>query len=190
MDLKERTIAMRKVLSDLMGDTPEDEKNEFWMNMAMLSFAVAAGESPDALKNIAKGMLEGTAQIQQGKTAKKKRSDDITLASITQAASAQEGALDRESRERIAAMGASGSQFRNLRNPEEFRQNIYNDSFTAFIDGPIPPKNAKPGETAVEYATRMADEAYAYAMNTLPEKTDVSAADAAADAAKKLGLED
>ena len=79
MDIKERTVAMRKVLSDLMGDTPEDEKNEFWMNMAMMGFAVAAGESPDALKNIADGLLAGTAQIQQGKAARKERGDKMTL---------------------------------------------------------------------------------------------------------------
>ena len=82
MDLKQRTEAMRNVLSDLMGDTPEDEKNEFWMNMAMIGFGIAAGDSSSALKNVADGLLAGTAQIQQGKAAKKERSDKLTLTAL------------------------------------------------------------------------------------------------------------
>lgn len=109
MDLKERTVAMRKVLSDLMGDTPEDEKNEFWMNMAMMGFAVAAGESPDALKNIADGMLAGTAQIQQGKAAKKERQDKMTLTAFGEVL-ADQRATDKFGRDlAVAKVRAAGT---------------------------------------------------------------------------------
>ena len=113
MDIKERTVAMRKVLSDLMGDTPEDEKNEFWMNMAMMGFAVAAGESPDALKNIADGLLAGTAQIQQGKAAKKARGDKMTLTAFGEVL-ADQRATEKFGRDTILASirasGGTGSQ--------------------------------------------------------------------------------
>jgi hypothetical protein len=113
MDLKERTVAMRKVLSDIMGDTPEDEKNEFWMNMAMMGFAVAAGESPDALKNIADGMLASTAQIQQGKAAKKERQDKMTLTAFGEVL-ADQRATDKFGRDTvlasIRAAGGTGTQ--------------------------------------------------------------------------------
>jgi hypothetical protein len=113
MDLKERTVAMRKVLSDIMGDTPEDEKNEFWMNMAMMGFAVAAGESPDALKNIADGMLASTAQIQQGKAAKKERQDKMTLTAFGEVL-ADQRATDKFGRDTILASiraaGGTGTQ--------------------------------------------------------------------------------
>jgi len=166
MDIKQRTVAMKKVLSDLMGKTPDDKKEEFWMNMAMMGFAVAAGESPDALKNIADGMLAGSATIQQGKASDKKLDQDITLAAINQVFSEDAAAASQASAERIAGMRSDGSGFRNLRNPEEFRQNRFTD-FLKFYNNSLtslpnfgPPKDALAGETNIQYATRQADAAY------------------------------
>ena len=166
MDIKQRTVAMKKVLSDLMGKTPDDKKEEFWMNMAMMGFAVAAGESPDALKNIADGMLAGSATIQQGKASDKKLDQDITLAAINQVFSEDAAAASQASAERIAGMKSDGSGFRNLRNPEEFRQNRFTD-FLQFYNNSLtslpnfgPPKDALAGETNIQYATRQADAAY------------------------------
>jgi hypothetical protein len=79
MGIKERTVAMKKMLTDLMGQTDADEKEEFWMNMAMVGFGIASGDSPDAMKNIADGLLAGTAQISKGKSDKKARDDKFTL---------------------------------------------------------------------------------------------------------------
>lgn len=79
MGVKERTVAMKKMLNDLMGQTDADEKEEFWMNMAMIGFGIASGDSPDAMKNIADGLLAGTAQITKGKADKKARDDKFTL---------------------------------------------------------------------------------------------------------------
>ena len=79
MSVKDQTVAMKKMLTDLMGQTDEDEKEQFWMNMAMLGFGIAAGESPDAMKNIADGLLASTAQISKNTTDKKARDDKFTL---------------------------------------------------------------------------------------------------------------
>jgi len=79
MGVKERTVAMKKMLTDLMGQTDADEKEEFWMNMAMVGFGIASGDSPDAMKNIADGLLAGTAQISKGTSDKKARDDKFTL---------------------------------------------------------------------------------------------------------------
>jgi hypothetical protein len=49
------------------------------MNMAMVGFGIASGDSPDAMKNIADGLLAGTAQISKGKSDKKARDDKFTL---------------------------------------------------------------------------------------------------------------
>ena len=162
MDIKQRTVAMKKILSDLMGKTPDDKKEEFWMNMAMMSFAVAAGESPDALKNLTNGMLAGTATIQQGKASDKKLDTDITLAAINQVFSEDAAAASQASAEKIAGMRTDGSGFRNLRNPEEFRQNQFALAYKAFNDNPMmgPPRDAIVGETDIQYATRKANDAY------------------------------
>tara|TARA_R110001606_G_scaffold90036_4_gene201784 strand:- start:3078 stop:5027 length:1950 start_codon:yes stop_codon:yes gene_type:complete len=78
MGIQERTVAMRDMLNDLMGQTDADEKEEFWMNMAMVGFGIAAGESSDAMKNIADGLLAGTAQITKGNADKRARNDSLT----------------------------------------------------------------------------------------------------------------
>ena len=104
MSFKERSVAMKKALSDLMGKTDADKKEEFWMNMAMMGFAVAAGDSPDALKNITDGMLAGSAQVQKGKASDKKLDTDITLAAINQVFSEDAAAASQGSAEKIARM--------------------------------------------------------------------------------------
>ena len=104
MSFKERSVAMKKALSDLMGKTDADKKEEFWMNMAMMGFAVAAGDSPDALKNITDGMLAGSAQVQKGKASDKKLDTDITLAAINQVFSEDAAAASQASAEKIAGM--------------------------------------------------------------------------------------
>ena len=79
MGIQERTVAMRDMLDGLMGQTDAQEKEEFWMNMAMVGFGIAAGESSSAMKNIADGLLAGTAQISKGNAAKSERNDRFTL---------------------------------------------------------------------------------------------------------------
>jgi len=79
MSVKDQTVAMKKMLTDLMGQTDADEKEQFWMNMAMVGFGIASGESSDAMKNIADGLLAGTAQISKNTTDKKARDDKFTL---------------------------------------------------------------------------------------------------------------
>jgi len=82
MSMPEKVKEYKKVLSDLMGDTDEDRKEEFWMNMAMVGFGIAAGDSPDALKNIADGLLAGTSQMSKNKATRKARDDKFTLTAL------------------------------------------------------------------------------------------------------------
>jgi hypothetical protein len=82
MSMPEKVKEYKKVLSDLMGDTDEDRKEEFWMNMAMVGFGIAAGDSPNALKNIADGLLAGTSQMSKNKATRKARDDKFTLTAL------------------------------------------------------------------------------------------------------------
>ena len=82
MSLKERVKSMRGVLSELIGDSDEDKNEEFWLAMARIGFGVAAGEDPNALKNIADGVLDGVNEIAKDRKADKKRDDDLTLAAF------------------------------------------------------------------------------------------------------------
>jgi hypothetical protein len=106
MDIKQRTVAMRNMLNELMGTTDADEKEEFWMNMAMVGFGIASGESSSAMKNIADGLLSGTAQITKGNAAKKKRNDDVTISALelAQAEISAEGAQRSAAQTRDSAL--------------------------------------------------------------------------------------
>jgi len=107
MDIKQRTVAMREMLNGMIGETDADKKEEFWMNMAMMGFAVASGESSSALKNIGDGLLAGTAQIQKGKTASRDRDDKITLLAFESAIADKRAAdalsISRDTEKRKAA---------------------------------------------------------------------------------------
>ncbi len=152
MTTKERILAQKKLLSDLLGRTDADKKEEFWMNMAMMGFAIAAGESPNAIQNISNGLLTGVASIQKGKAADRKRDDDLTLAAFQNILS-EDAATTKFGRElELLEKRAKGSGFRNMRDPQEFLQNTYTAALKAYSDlGRRAPKN----ETAVEYAQRI-----------------------------------
>lgn len=98
-----------KMFKEMLGESDEDAAKEMWHNMAMIGFAIAAGESPDALKNIANGLLEGSKMMKEDRAAKKKREDTITMLAI------EAGLEDKRSAEqfardvKLAGMKGSGS---------------------------------------------------------------------------------
>jgi len=82
MSTKERVVSFKNLLSELAGDTEEEKKEEFWMNMAMIGFGIAAGESESALKNIADGLLAGSSQMLKSRANRKAREDKFTMAAL------------------------------------------------------------------------------------------------------------
>jgi hypothetical protein len=134
MGIKERTVAMRDMLNDLMGQTDEDEKEEFWMNMAMVGFGIASGESSSAMKNIADGLLAGTAQISKGNADKKGRADKFTLTAFGEVL-ADQRAQEKFARDRtLAEIRASGSGegYGSLKHPIT---QMYQTAATLWNDG-------------------------------------------------------
>jgi hypothetical protein len=78
----------------------EDSRKKAMANLAMIGLAIAAGQSPDALTNIAQGALSGM----QAMTAQEARERDLERESRLTALEMTEKAADRASAERIAAM--------------------------------------------------------------------------------------
>ena len=109
MGIEERTIAMRDMLDGLMGQTDAQEKEEFWMNMAMVGFGIAAGESSSAMKNIADGLLAGTAQISKGNAARSERNDRFTLTAFGEVLADQRAQEKFDRDVTLAGIRASGS---------------------------------------------------------------------------------
>jgi len=56
-----------------------------WHNMAMIGFAIAAGESPNALANIANGLLAGTKMMKQDRATQQARTDKVKMAAMNRA---------------------------------------------------------------------------------------------------------
>ena len=82
MSPKERVKSYENMFKEMLGEDDEDAASEMWHNMAMIGFAIAAGEDPNALTNISRGLLEGTKMMKEDRSAKRKRKDAISTMAI------------------------------------------------------------------------------------------------------------
>ena len=82
MTSKERVQSYEKMFKEMLGEEDEDTSKEMWHNMAMIGFAIASGEDPNALTNISRGLLEGTKMMKEDRATKRKREDAIATMAI------------------------------------------------------------------------------------------------------------
>ena len=92
---KDSVKAYQAMYKEMLGMDDEDEEKEKWHQMAMIGFAIAAGQDPNALSNIAGGLLEGTKMARKDRMRKKDREDKFTMMAIQ--------AADADRRAAIAA---------------------------------------------------------------------------------------
>jgi hypothetical protein len=146
MDMPERISSYKKILSDLLGtDTKEDKKEEFWMNMAMVGFAVAAGDDPSAVKNIADGLLAGSKMMKQDKASNQAREDKINMMALEESNKDKRLAARLRSAETLAGIKAAGETgMRNYKSPIDAIQFKENELATAIDNGTLV---LKEGET-------------------------------------------
>ena len=156
MTTQDRVKAYETMFKEMLGEGDEDTQKEMWHNMAMIGFAIAAGESPRALQNIANGLLEGTKMMKQDRATRQEREDRIKMLAISEGLQDERAAAKTASAERIAALKAVG-EGRDPRNPIDFWQNTYNTALTAASEGAA--YDLVEGETPEQYAARKADAA-------------------------------
>ena len=146
MDMPERISSYKKILSDLLGtDTKEDKKEEFWMNMAMVGFAVAAGDDPSAVKNIADGLLAGSKMMKQDKASNQARQDKINMLALEESNKDKRLAARLRSAKTLAGIKAAGETgMRNYKSPIDAIQFKENELATAIDNGTLV---LKEGET-------------------------------------------
>jgi len=144
--MPERISSYKKVLSDLLGtDTKEDKKEEFWMNMAMVGFAVAAGDDPSAIKNIADGLLAGSKMMKQDKASNQARQDKINMLALEESNKDKRLAARLRSAKTLAGIKAAGETgMRNYKSPIDAIQFKENELATAIDNGTLV---LKEGET-------------------------------------------
>jgi len=96
LSIKEKATKYKELFSDLFGDSEAEKQELFWLNMAMIGFGIAAGESPSALKNISGGLLAGASEMQKQRATAREREDKLTMLGV-------ETALAEEAEDRRTA---------------------------------------------------------------------------------------
>ena len=82
---KESVKEFQSMYKEMLGMDDKDKEKEKWHQMAMIGFAIAAGQDPNALSNIAGGLLEGTKMARKDRVRKKDRDDKFTMMAIQSA---------------------------------------------------------------------------------------------------------
>jgi hypothetical protein len=117
-------------LETVMGERDVDSRQKAMANLAMIGLAIAAGQSPDALTNIAQGALTGLQGIQQAEAAERATEREMRLTALKMAA--EDVSLTRrlQNEERIAMMRAAGGN--GTYTPER----LYQQNLNAILQNP------------------------------------------------------
>ena len=91
----ERIEKMRETIRKFYGRDPGEERRIDGLNLAMMGFAAAAGDSPNALKNLADGALVGVKAMKEEKQRRQAREDKITGLAVSTILGRQEKESDR-----------------------------------------------------------------------------------------------
>lgn len=97
-----RVAQYEQLFQEMFGESDEDKARERYMNLAMIGFAIASGEDPSALKNIASGLLQGTQQMREDAAVRRQREDRIKELAVAA------GLEDERLARRLAASGGAG----------------------------------------------------------------------------------
>jgi predicted secreted protein len=68
-----------ELIREVFGDRTRDQARDRAMNLAMIGLAIAAGQSPNMLTNIAQGALAGTQAMQRAQAAEQEREEEQRL---------------------------------------------------------------------------------------------------------------
>ena len=79
------------------------------MNMAMVGFAVAAGDDPSAIKNIADGLLAGSKMMKEDKASNQAREDKINMMALEESNKDKRLAARNRNAERVAQIRSTVS---------------------------------------------------------------------------------
>ena len=152
-----RVRQYEQLFQEMFGESDEDKTRERYMNLAMIGFAIAAGEDPSALRNIAAGMLQGTAQMREDAAVRRQRQDRVKELAI--AAGLEDERLARTIAGNIAEASIRAAGTERTPMTDDSPEDFYNKNFAtalAAARSDEPPIDMREGEDPVTYATRIA----------------------------------
>jgi hypothetical protein len=100
----ERIEKMRETIRKFYGRDPGEERRIDGLNLAMMGFAAAAGDSPNALKNLADGALVGVKAMKEEKQRRQAREDKITGLAVSTILGREEKESDRAFRKDLLTL--------------------------------------------------------------------------------------
>jgi len=106
VDSKTAISKYQEQFNALLGED-RDLNEEKWHTLAMIGFAIAAGEDSNALTNIANGLLEGTKMAREDRATRQARKDKINMLALEQFFADERLRKELEGRETVANIQAS-----------------------------------------------------------------------------------
>jgi hypothetical protein len=85
--LAQKNKEMQKLYQEMFGEDEKEVAAAKWNQLAMVGFAIAAGKDPNALTNVAAGLLEGAKQTRKDVATRKARRDKIKMSAFDAALS-------------------------------------------------------------------------------------------------------
>lgn len=182
-DLRSRYEEKIALFKEIYGEDDEERARDKAMSLAMMGLAIAAGQSPDALTNIARGAAVGLQGMSEQEQARRERERGLQTLALQTAISEEEALRDadirasqselefqrdmsmEEYKARLNAMYGAGS--RDARNIIDFTQNAYDSAYTAASEQTAPDYNSEV-ETPHQYAMRQAQQAAASMQKMFP----------------------
>lgn len=135
-------------LEGIMGkESDEDSKKKTMANLAMIGLAIAAGQSPDFLTNVAQGALVGMKGMQEAEAADEAAQRELKLSALKMAADEVELSRRLENARQIAGMRSAGGS--GTYTPERlYQQNLdailrNPDMFDVFTGDAVDPLKAR-----------------------------------------------
>lgn len=101
LSTEDRIEKMRETIRKFYGKDPGEERRIDGLNLAMMGFAIAGGESPQALQNIANGALAGVKAMKEEKQRRQDREDKITGLAVSTILGREEKESDRTFRKEL-----------------------------------------------------------------------------------------
>jgi len=105
VDSKTALSGYQKKFNEMLGED-RDLNEEKWHTLAMIGFAIAAGEDSNALTNIAKGLLEGTKMAREDRATRQARKDKVNMLALEQFFADERLGKEIQGRKDVAQIGA------------------------------------------------------------------------------------
>ena len=158
--LAQKNKEMQKLYQEMFGEDEKEVAAAKWNQLAMVGFAIAAGKDPNALTNVAAGLLEGAKQTRKDVATRKARRDKIKMSAFDAALSQTTADMNFRKALQVANIRAnSGSGYGKALNPSRIIENARADAKKAWIDNFGKPDDMLLNETQEQYINRAIEDA-------------------------------